>query len=93
MSKLFEQMKVSGRCVVKIQKKYPPSSIERMIKKSKFRKEFMLEAEDVFRNDKFLFNLEAKFEIKVSSENNMMKNYVMTIRIKKLLMPGYVFVR
>lgn len=39
----------------------------------------MLEAaEDVFRNDKFLFNLEAKFEIKVSSGNNMMKNYVMT---------------
>ena len=50
-----------------------------MIKKSKFRKEFMLEAaEGVFRNDKFLFNLEAKFEIKVSSGNNMMKNYVMT---------------
>lgn len=44
----------------------------------------MLEAEDVFRNGKFLFNLEAKFKIKVSSENNMMKNYVMTIRIKKL---------
>ena len=39
----------------------------------------MLEAaEDVFRTDKFLFNLEAKFEIKVSSGNNMMKNYVMT---------------
>lgn len=53
----------------------------------------MLEAEDVFRNGKFSFKLEAKFEIKVSSENNMMKNYVMTIRIKKLLMPGYVFVR
>lgn len=33
----------------------------------------------------FLFNLEAKFKIKVSSENNMMKNYVMTIRIKKTI--------